>query len=100
MFENQDFIQLLNTAIIKTKEKKMNNSYDSRLSHICQSPAITALGKAISELSEKQQISRDQAAIQIIEAVRGLDDVWHDYIMMEGIEKLKNLLKEQSSFKT
>ena len=96
-FANQDTVQLLNTAIIKTKERKMDTSYQERLANICQSPAIEALGKAVSNLAEKERISRDQAAIQIVEAVRGLDAVWHDYILMEGIGKLKELLEGQES---
>ncbi|MCY4524317.1 MAG: hypothetical protein OXB84_06225 [Halobacteriovoraceae bacterium] len=94
-FANQEFIQLLNTAIIKTKERKMDSSYQDRLTRICQTPAIEALGKAVANLAEKERISRDQAAIQIVEAVRGLTAVWDDYIFMEGIDKLKGLLKAQ-----
>lgn len=89
----QESVQLLNTAIIKSKEKKMNGSFEDRLSETCSSPAIKALDVAISHLSETQNISRDQAAISLIETVRDLDTIWTDYVMMEGIGKLKDLLK-------
>ena len=89
----QESVQLLNTAIIKSKEKKVNRGFESRLSETCSSPAIKALDVAISQLSESQNISRDQAAIQLIETVRELDSIWTDYVMMEGIGKLKDLLK-------
>lgn len=88
-------IQLLNTAIIKSKEQKVNSSFEERLNKICQSPAIEALNKCISQYSETQKISRDQAALQIIESIRELDSIWTDYVMMEGIDKLKSLLKNQ-----
>ena len=86
-------IQLLNTAIIKSKEKKIDNSYEERLNTINKSPAIDAINKSISMLAESQKVSRDQAAIQIIEALRELDSIWTDYVTMEGIDKLKNMLK-------
>lgn len=89
-------IQLLNTAIIKSKEKKIDNSYEERLNKINNSPAIEAINKSISILAESQKISRDQAAIQIIEALRDLDNIWTDYVTMEGIDKLKNMLKGNS----
>ena len=91
--EHQESVQLLNTAIIKSKEKVIDSSYEERLSKTCQSPAIESLCHAINQLSESQKISRDQAAVQIIETVRELDKIWNDYVMMEGISKLKDLLR-------
>ncbi|MEE2670386.1 MAG: hypothetical protein VYA54_01675 [Bdellovibrionota bacterium] len=89
-------IQLLNTAIIKSKEKRINSSYEERLTKINKSPAIDAINKSISILAESQKISRDQAALQVIEAIRELDSVWSDYVTMEGIDRLKNMLKGDS----
>lgn len=89
-------IQLLNTAIIKSKEKKIDNSYDERLKELCKSPVFEALNKAIISLSEGQKISRDQASMQIIETIRELDSIWNDYVTMEGIQSLRNFLKTQS----
>ena len=86
-------IQLLNTAIIKSKEKKINNSYEERLNKINNSPAVEAINKSISYLAESQKISRDQAALQVIEAIRELDNVWSDYVTMEGIDRLKSMLQ-------
>jgi len=47
-------------------------------------------------LVESQKISRDQAALQVIEAIRGLDSVWTDYVTMEGIDRLKTMLQGNS----
>jgi hypothetical protein len=88
-----DSIQLLNTAIIKSKEKRIDNSYEDRLTKINNSPAIEAINKAISILSDSQKISRDQAALQVIDAIRELDSVWSDYVTMEGIDRLKSMLR-------
>lgn len=96
MVENQEFIQLLNTAIVKTKEKKIDSSYEERLTETCKKPAVSALAAAIEQLSEIKNISKDQAAMQIVETVRELDSIWSDYVMMEGLSKLKDLLKTPS----
>jgi len=95
MFENKESAQLINTAIIKSKEKKINTSYEERLKEACQRPAIKALGVAVAQLAESQKISRDQAAIQLIETVKELETIWSDYVMMEGINILKGILKGQ-----
>lgn len=93
MSDKQDAIQLLNTAIIKSKEKKINATYEERLSKVCSSPVMSAILVAVENLSEEQKISKDQASVQIIETIRELDSIWNDYVLMEGIGKLKDLLK-------
>ena len=90
-------IQLLNTAIIKSKEKKINHSYEERLTKLSSSPVIEHLNKTIAQLAEGQKISRDQAALQIIEAIRELDSIWSDYVIMEGIDRLKGMLRSTTA---
>ncbi len=92
---NREAVQLLNTAIIKSKEQLIDDSFEQRLSRTCSKPAIEALGLAITHLSDIKQISRDQAAIQIVETVRELESSWNDYLMMEGINKVKENLKRK-----
>jgi len=91
--DKQDAIQLLNTAVIKSKEKRINASYEERLAKICNSPVMSALLVAVDSLAEEEKMSKDQAAISIIESIRELDSIWNDYVLMEGIGKLKDLLK-------
>jgi hypothetical protein len=90
-------IQLLNTAIIKSKERSIDDNYETRLAKINNSPAIEAINKSISLYAESQKISRDQAALDVISAVKELDAIWNDYVVMEGIDRLKDLLKTDES---
>jgi hypothetical protein len=94
MNNTQETVKLFNTAVIKSKEKKISTSYESRLAEVCQSPVMSALMIAVNSLAEDQKISTDHAAVQIIDTVRDLDSIWNDYVMMEGIGKLKTLLKK------
>lgn len=91
--DKQDAIQILNTAIIKSKEKRINASYEDRLARVCQSPVMDALLIAIDHLADAEKLSKDQAAISIVETVRELDSIWNDYVLLEGIGKLKAFLK-------
>ena len=88
-----DSIQVLNTAIIKNKENEINTQYEIRLKEISESPAIEAINIAINHLAKKESMSRDQAAQEIIQAMKNLESVWSDYVMMEGIEHLKESLQ-------
>lgn len=92
--ENQEEIRLLNTAILKHKEKTIDVSFEKRLYNSCKKPAINALGFAISHLSESLNISRDQAAFLIVESVRELEQSWNDYLLMEGLSKVKDSIKD------
>lgn len=96
MSDKQDAIQLLNTAVIKSKEKRIDATYEERLAKICNSPVMNALLAAVDHLSEDQKMSKDHAAVQIIETIRELDSIWNDYVLMEGISKLKELLKNKT----
>lgn len=89
----RESIQLLNTAIVKSKEKKIDNTFEERLNSICQTPAVEALAIAINHLAEAKKISKDQAASQIIDTVKELESVWTDYVLMEGIGNLKSFLR-------
>ena len=91
--KNQESIQLLNTAIIKNKEKKIDSKFEEKLAQTGQAPAMEALGMAITQLSNDLDISRDQAAILIVDTIKELESSWNDYLLMEGIEKIKENLK-------
>ncbi|MEE2743087.1 MAG: hypothetical protein VYD54_04205 [Bdellovibrionota bacterium] len=93
LIKNQESIQLLNTAIIKNKEKKIDSKFEERLANTCQAPAMEALGLAITHLSNELSISRDQAAILIVDTIKELETSWNDYLLIEGIEKIKENLK-------
>ncbi|MBC7540614.1 MAG: hypothetical protein H7281_17450 [Bacteriovorax sp.] len=95
MSDKQDAIQLLNTAVIKSKEKRINATYEERLAKICNSPVMNALLVAVDHLSDEEKMSKDHAAVQLIETIRELDSIWNDYVLMEGIGKLKELLKNK-----
>ena len=90
-------MQLLNTAIIKSKEKNINKVFEHRLNELSNSPAIKAFDKAITFLAEDEKISRDQASVLLIDTLRELDGIWDDYVTLEGIDRLKTYLGSEKS---
>jgi len=86
-------LQLLNTAIIKRKEKIIRANYEERLRNLQDSPALDILQKAIIQLAEQKNVTRDQAALMIVETVNELENIWSEFIAAEGIDKLKDILK-------
>ncbi len=89
-------IQLLNTAIVKSKELKIDDSYEERLKKVCESPAVEHLNKAIQNLSSSANLTHDESAQMITNLIKDLDSIWSDYVMMEGIDSLKNMLNSSN----
>lgn len=83
--------KLFNTAVIATKIPKLSN-YSSKLSELVQSVAFQAILRAIQDYAQKQGISEEQAAEEIVQTFRDIDMVWDDYIFQEGLDKLKGHL--------
>lgn len=90
-------IQLMNTAILKCKEKDIDLQYEERMNEVSNSPAMSALGVAAKQFAEQQNVSYDQAMIEIFKAVKSLDSIWSDYLMMEGLGQLKKSLDKQQA---
>ena len=90
----QHIVQLLNTAIVKSKEQTIKSNFQERLNTICDSKAIESIGVAAKHLADGQNISYDQAMCQLIETFRELDSIWSDYVTMEGLNRLKDILGE------
>lgn len=85
-------IQLLNTAILKTCQIKLETEIEEKLTKIADSPAVAALNMAITELSNKNKISKDQAAVEIVSTIKELDQLWTNYLLLEGSDRLKKQL--------
>ena len=88
----QNIVQLLNTAIVKSKEQTIKSNFQERLKIVCNSKVIESIGVAAKHLADAQNISNDQAMGQLIETFRELDTIWADYVTMEGLNRLKDIL--------
>jgi hypothetical protein len=93
--QNLESLQILNSALIKSKGHIVQGQFEDRLNHISKSPAMAAIHKAVSILAESEKITRDESATQIIETFRQLDKIWDEYLMMEGLDQLKGLLSHR-----
>lgn len=82
-------LQLLNAAVIKIKERSIKANFEDRMRVLQDSVALEILQKTISQVSTQQNVTRDQAALIVVEAVMELKNVWDEYIAVEGLDKLK-----------
>ncbi len=83
--------KLFNTAIISTKIPKLTN-YSNKLGDAVQSKPFEAILKAIQEHAASTGLSEEQAAEEVVQTFREIDQLWNDYIFQEGLDKLKGHL--------
>jgi len=83
--------KLFNTAIIATKIPHLSN-YSSKLGELVQSKSFQAILRAIRQHAEQTGVSEEQAAEEIVQTFREIDQVWDRYIFQEGLDKLKGHL--------
>lgn len=93
----QHIAQLLNTAIVKSKEQTVRSNFQERLQAVCNSKAVESIGIAAKHLADAENISHDQAMGKLIETFRELDSIWSDYVTMEGLSRLKDMLGQNQT---
>lgn len=54
-----------------------------------ESPAFTAILTAVRQHSQLEGLPERQAAEEIVRAFRKLDQIWSDYVMQEGIDRIR-----------
>jgi len=53
-------------------------------------PAFRSILGAVRQLARLSGISEKEAAEQIIESFRKVDQIWGDYLVQEGINRVKS----------
>ncbi len=53
------------------------------------SPAFRSILKAAQHLAAKSGVTEKEAAEQIIRTFRKLDTLWSEYLVREGVEKVR-----------
>ena len=84
----EELARIFNTAIVATKVEA-SRDYSSELLAAMESPGFKAILSAIKTLSATEGLSERKAAESVIAAFRKVDRLWGDYVLHEGIDRLK-----------
>src|SRR4051794_30102124 len=83
-----DLTRLLNAAILSTRAERKKD-FAAELYQLVESPAYEAILGAIRALASSSGISERQAAEQIVQTFRKVDQVWAEYVFQEGVDHLR-----------
>lgn len=87
---DEQLVRVFNTSIVSTKAGKKRD-FSSEIYALTESSSFKAILSSVRQLSRVQGISEREAAEEVIQTFRKMDELWGEYVFKEGIDKLRNL---------
>lgn len=84
----EELTRIFNTALVASRAQG-ERAFAPEMVATMKAPAFDAILGAVRELAATQKISERAAAEQIITAFRKVDALWTDYLIQEGMARLK-----------
>jgi hypothetical protein len=85
---HDDLVRIFNSALLAS-QTQAKRDFSNELRTLTESTAFKAVLNAVRQLSCVQGINDRQAAEQIIQTFRKMDNLWGDYVRCEGIDKIR-----------
>lgn len=80
--------QIFNTALVSSHAETKPDSA-SEIHSLMESPGFGAILQSIQLLAGERGVSEIEAARELIRTFRRMDRLWTDYLVSEGVERLK-----------
>ncbi len=83
-----ELTRIFNTALVASKIDSVRD-YSAELTAVLDTPGFRAILSAIRTLSVTEGLSERKSAETLIQTFRRVDRIWGDYVLQEGIDRLK-----------
>ena len=83
-----ELARIFNTVLVSTQTDSKRD-FSAELYALTESASFSAILSSVRNLARVQGISERQAAEQVIQTFRKLDEVWGDYLYREGIDRIR-----------
>lgn len=90
---NLDHSKIIHTAFVSLRAEESSGAGTPRVStgtieSVMETPAFKAIVQASLDLSQGQGLSELEAAKQVIQTIRDLDQIWQSLLIKEGLKNL------------
>jgi hypothetical protein len=82
-------VRIFNTAIVSTQAGKKRD-FSAEIYELTESSSFKTILSAVRQLARVQGVSERQAAEEVIQTFRKMDEIWSEYVFKEGLDKLRN----------
>lgn len=83
-----DLSRIFNTALVST-QAGTKRDFAAELYELTESASFKAILSAVRQLSRVQGMTERQAAEQVIQTFRKMDEVWSEYLFREGVDRIR-----------
>lgn len=81
---------IFNTAFVRNRAPARARDLSAELAQVSNTPAARAILAAAQQLATSQGLSEMEAAEQIIQTFKKLDEIWGAYLYQEGLARLNS----------
>jgi hypothetical protein len=86
----EDMSLIFNTAFVRNRAPARARDLSAELAQVSNTPAARAILAAAQQLATSQGLSEMEAAEQIIQTFKKLDEIWGAYLYQEGLARLNS----------
>jgi len=86
---DEHLIKMINGAIVASYKERSQEKSAHELQRLLTGPAMGAILRATRTLATEQQIPEAESAALIVQTFQKLDKIWSDYLIQEGLEKIR-----------
>jgi hypothetical protein len=86
--QRDELTRIFNTAVVSS-QAKAKRDLSAELYEMTESPSFKAILNAVRQLAQVQGVNERQAAEQIIQTFRKVDEVWGEYVFREGLDRVR-----------
>ena len=80
--------QVFNSALVTTRSEE-NTQSTAELYRLMDQSSFTAILNSIQSFASDKGISEVEAAREVIQTFRKIDQIWTQFLLAEGVERLK-----------
>ena len=83
-----DLTKSFNTAVISSRDQS-GRELSSELAELVRSAPFNSILHAVRSFAETAGLTEQEASQKIIETFRKVDAIWGQYLLQEGLDRLK-----------
>jgi len=83
-----DLSRIFNTALVSTQVGSKSD-FSTELFELTERASFKAILSAVRQLARVQGIDERQAAEEVIQTFRKVDEIWEHYVFQEGLDRIR-----------